>query len=242
MKRASQITATQADKRQKTANENSGSSDPTFIKYSQNIDIEKTFGLHKDTDGKKIYNSDNKQVLVILFGKNFKISKKLDIILKYLKEGGDNDDKEIVMIGIDKSIQKMITVIEILKQKIQQIGEEEEDGKNDMVAKIKDSKKVLIKGVEESEVGLEFNYHQFNYIDFTIIERKEMKTVSGDRESATIGEVYDKALINDVLKNKVVNVPVLYSYIKFEKSKTSLVSNINQFKGLMNNGWSGQNS
>lgn len=228
--------------------------DETFDKYSQNVNIETVLRLHKDNNG-RVYNSENKQVLMMIFRKNFKISKKLDVILEYLKKQatGDNEesDKEIIMIGIGKCIQKMITVIEILKQKIESIGdideEDEGDGehfKNNMIAKIKDSDKVRIKGVEDDE-KLKFNYRQFNHLDFTIINKEQE---SGGRmiTSSTNGEeVYDKDVIDDILKNKVVNIPVMYSYIKLEKknNKTSTLSicDINLIDELKKNGWSEQN-
>lgn len=244
-KRTSETTSSQPDKRQKTTKE-TDFSDETFDKYSQNVDIETALRLHKDNTG-RVYNSENKQVLMMIFGKNFKIGKKLDVILEYLKKHGAGDegdsDKEIIMIGVGKSVQKMITVIEILKQKIEPLGDIDEEGdgdgsrvKNNMIAKIKDSDKVRIKGVEADE-KLKFNCHQFNHLDFTTVEKEQE---SGDTVT-TNGEIYDKNVIEDILKNKVVDIPVMYSYIKLEKTKTSSICAINRFKDLMKNGWSKQN-
>lgn len=217
-----------------------------FIKYSQTIDIKKVFNLHMRDN--KVYNSEGNQIMYITMNKNVKIRNKLDSIIKYLQKVGKEVDnnKEIIMISINgEAIQKMISIVEILKQKVKQIGNEMEENKfnNNSIAKVvKEGNNN--KGNEiVSDGELEYNYYQLNYVDYKIEEcnsKKDNKDIKDNSIKDITGEgIYSRKVINEVLKvDKVKKIPVMYIYMKFHKSKSTPINSVNQIKKLMNKGWS----
>lgn len=218
-----------------------------FIKYSQTIDIKKVFNLHMRDN--KVYNSEGNQIMYITMNKNVKIRNKLDSIIKYLQKIDKEVDnnKEIIMISINgEAIQKMISIVEILKQKVKQIGNEMEENKfnNNSIAKVvKEGNNN--KGNEiVSDGELEYNYYQLNYVDYKIEEcnsKKDNKDIKDNNiKDISSGEgIYSRKVINEVLKvDKVKKIPVMYIYMKFHKSKSTPINSVNQIKELMNKGWS----
>ena len=215
-----------------------------FIKYSQTIDIKKVFNLHMRDN--KVYNSEGNQIMYITMNKNVKIRNKLDSIIKYLQKVDKEVDnnKEIIMISINgEAIQKMISIVEILKQKVKQIGNEMEENKfnNNSIAKVvKEGNND--KGNEiVSDGELEYNYYQLNYVDYKIEECNSKKDNKDNNiKDISSGEgIYSRKVINEVLKvDKVKKIPVMYIYMKFHKSKSTPINSVNQIKELMNKGWS----
>lgn len=214
-----------------------------FIKYSQTIDIKKIFNLHMRDN--KVYNSEGNQIMYITMNKNVKIRNKLDSIIKYLQKVDKEVDnnKEIIMISINgEAIQKMISIVEILKQKVKQIGNEMEENKfnNNSIAKVvkegnNDKGNEII-----SDGELEYNYYQLNYVDYKIEEFTGKKDIKDNNIKDITGEgIYSRKVINEVLKvDKVKKIPVMYIYMKFHKSKSTPINSVNQIKELMNKGWS----
>jgi hypothetical protein len=225
--------------------------DDGFMKYSQNVDIQETFKLNR-IDG-KITNEGGKQVLFLNFSRNVKIRRKLDQIFRFFEEKSKEETKEIIFIGTGEAIQKMITIIEIMKQKIVQLqnyekidGELQSKVKNNLIAKIPDDNKISITGKISKVEELKLNYNQFNFLDFTLIE-KQTKIRSMNKETANKvtkdNELYDQSLIDSVLKvDKLVKLPVMYVYMNFHKDEQVPVYYVNKFKNLISNGWSIQQS
>lgn len=216
--------------------------DDIFVKYSQSVDIEKVLHLQKKEG--KVYNEENQRILFIPFTKNMKISKKLDLILKHLtNDNGKEACKEAVFVSSGESIQKMITVIEILKQKLVQL--QDYDAKhtfvNDTIAKMPDANKLVIGGKDTGKEGIKLNYNQLNFLDYTLVER-DMR-VGLEKESMESHGLYDGEMLRQVLKvEKLIRVPVMYVYMNFHQMESLPVKYVNKFKNLTSAGWSIQQS
>lgn len=230
----------------------------TFIKYSQNIDLSNSFNLNIEKG--KVFNEYNERILYLLINKNSKINKKVDQILKFIKEIANNDNsnnnKEILFIANDgDSIQKMITIIEIIKQKIIQL-EDYDKAKdkflNDNKAKLEEYEKIVISGEVISNDKMKLNYTQLNYLDFTLIEKQISRKVKNNKRKkrkennkVVINgkELYNKEIIERILKiDKLIKIPVMYVYMNLHGSKEIPVKYANKYKNLISNGWSIQQS
>lgn len=235
-------------------------SQQSFIKHSQNIDIGATFNSAED------YNDIiDDEMLQIVINKNNKIRKRLDQLLKYVIGGLDKSDqcKELLLIAKGDGVQKMITIVEILKQKIfnsdrdtidfAHLGismKNDKNDKNDKLANIEAYDKVWIKDKENDKIGV--NYQQFNFLDFTLVEKKvdlKLKSRSNSKskkhknKSTVSTDIYDKAIIESNLKvDKLIKVPVMYVYFNFHKCDQLPVKFVQKYKKLIDSGWSIQES
>lgn len=236
-------------------------SQQSFIKHSQNIDIGATFNSDEE------YNDIiHDEMLQIVISKNNKIRKRLDQLLKYIIEGLDKNDqcKELLLIAKSDGVQKMITIVEILKQKIfnndrdtirfTDLGingmKKDKNDKNDKLANIEEYDKVWIKDRENDKI--EVNYQQFNFLDFTLVEKKvdlklksrsSLKSKKHKNKSTISTDVYDKAIIEDNLKvDKLIKIPVMYVYFNFHKCDQLPVKFVQKYKKLIDSGWSIQES
>lgn len=217
----------------------------SFVKYSQNMDISTSLGLDINNNG-EVINKDGDRVLYIPMGKNVKIRRKLESILGYLWKDLETNKKackEVVMIASGgDSVQKMISIVELLKQKLNQL--QNLDGKdgfsNNCIAKLP-AEKLVISGKEIPNGKLSFNFTQLNYVDYMLIEQESPKRLrTGNSVS---DEVHDKETLKQVLRiNKLMKVPVMYVYLHFYGEENLPVKYVNKFKNLAADGWSMQQS
>lgn len=233
----------------------------TFFRYSQNMDISDTFNLNM-IDG-KVYDENNQEVLYIVVNKNSKINRKLDQVLKHIKDqentNKDSDTKEVIFIANSgNSIQKLISIVEILKQKLIQLQDYDKDNKkiginnsfkNKTVAKLPEYDNIIISGKVVENNKIKVNYSQLNFMDYSLIEKevdvnnKRQKKIKGKSTNLEKEGLYDKKIIEGILKvNKLVKIPVMYIYMNFHKSEELPVKYVSKIKNLMSNGWSIQQS
>ncbi|KAG0677474.1 hypothetical protein C6P40_002275 [Pichia californica] len=229
----------------------------TFQRFSQNIDLQECFKLEM-IDG-KIYNENKDRVLYLIINKNSKINKKLDQILKYLNGGDEDDDnkiknKEIIFIANDgECIQKMISIIEIFKQKIIQLQDIKEKDKdlfeNKSIAKVKEYEKIIISGEVLNNDKIKMNYTQLNFIDFTLIEKvinrniTKRKNKKKNLQNKETNGLYEKSIIEEILKvEKLTKIPVMYVYMNLHGENELPIKNFNKYKNLVAQGWSIQQS
>lgn len=203
-------------------------SETIFVKCSETIDLVDLFGFK--IQGNQVFNKEGNKVLYLNINKNVKIHKKLNSILQFL----NNDRHELFMVATGEGIQKMITIVEILKQKVTQLAETEKTIhiKNELIARTPDQNKIMVSG-QSLDRKLEYNYSQLNYLDFTLSKR-----VIGNKET-NISGLYDKdVLVQELKVNNLIKVPVLYVYMNFHSSRKSPDKVLKKFKDLVSNGWS----
>lgn len=236
----------------------SGDESGSLAKFSQNMDLSDTFDF--SVIGGKVFNEQNERVLYIPLSKNSKIGRQLDQILRFIeerKEGeseGDDGNKEIILIATGNSIQKMVTIVEILKQKILQLQDYDmtEQGparsgfRNTSIAKLPEYNQVVISGQVVSQDKIRRNYTQLNFIDYTLMERRvSVRKRTGKKNDFGKDEdgLYDRETLNQVLRiDKLVKVPVMYTYMNFHRHEQLSVRYVSKFKNLVSNGWSMQQS
>lgn len=242
----------------------SGEEAASFVKYSQNMDLPDTFNLSM-LNG-RIYNEESKKVLCITLSKNAKIGRQLDRILKFIKDHkdteseGEDENKEIILVATGDSIQKMVTIVEILKQKISQMQDYDKSYKdipragfqNTSIAKLPEYSKVVISGEVVGSDKIRLNYTQLNFIDYTLMEKQvcvnskrqcKKRGKKRDVEDYMKDGLYDRDTLNQVLKiDKLVKVPVMYIYMNFHRHEELPVKYVSKFKNLVSNGWSIQQS
>lgn len=203
-------------------------------KLSKTIDIFNTLDL--ELVDHEVHDKNGNKVLYSNITKNSKIDKQINKALTFLNSNNEKSEveKELLLIGKGEGIQKMITIIEILKQKLNQLKKPSGDQvvTNDMIAKTENRDEVIIRGVK-SDSKIESNYSQLNYLDY-IETTRESKTKSTEIEG-----VYDKKVLDDILKvDKTVKVPVLYIYMHFAGTKNKSNRSTNKINNLVSNGWS----
>ena len=200
----------------------------------------------------------------MVINKNDSIKKRISKILKLLQEKKKESDIEILLIASGKSIQKLVTIVEIVKQKI---GIRREDTckldkaeRNRRNAKIDGMDKVVI-GIQEAQ-GLRFYFDQFNYLDYSLMSgpefqmqqrKKTKKSAEVDAQAENIQSTLNTTVKEnggytrkelEVLKlPKDVKIPVFYSYMNFrpEGQDSTLSDELqDKFTGLSEEGWSRQ--
>lgn len=197
------------------------------MKYSEKMDLKQTFDLKLEKE--QLVSKDGSKVLFLVITKNSKIKKQLDKIFKSL----DNDYEQLLMVSKGDGIQKMITITEILKQKLKQLQTtEDKDVANNMIAKTENLDVIKVQG-QIHDQKYEYNYNQLNFLDSTIKEKNIF------HESVEIEGTYDKNILNEELKvKKSVNSPVLYIYMTFHSNEKN-PDNINRkLNSLVSTGWS----
>lgn len=236
----------------------SGDESGSLAKFSQNMDLSDTFDL--SVVGGKVYNEQNKRVLYIPLSKNSKIGRQLDQILSYIEEHKveeneeDDENKELILIATGNSIQKMVTIVEILKQKIVQLQDYDKTERglartgfrNTSIAKLPEYKQVVISGKVVSKDKIRRNYTQLNFIDYTLMEKQvSVRRRKGKKNDIGTDKdgLYDRETLNQVLKvDKLVRIPVMYTYLNFHQHEQLPVRYVSKFKNLVSNGWSMQQS
>lgn len=173
-------------------------------KYSENISL-------SDIKG---------ELKVVKIGKNDKIRKKVDTLLRFAQT-----KENVVLIGSQEGIQKLVTVAEIFKQKIKSNA----GGKdNKQIAKIPEYQQTTVNGKVIEVEDTEFN--QLNYLDYLLDSsehrkrRKTDKQNSSGIETGEIEGVYSKNVLQEVLgSTKPVKRPVMYVFFQFHNNSQQLV-------------------
>lgn len=214
-------------KRRKLALNFDGGIQKTDVKYSEKMDLKTTFGLKLDRH--QIVSNDGSKLLFLVITKNCKIGKQLDKILNCL----NNNVEQLLMVGHGDGIQKMVTIIEILKQKMRQTQPDAKpDVTNDMIARTENFDLIKLKGQLHDE-KYEYNYNQLNFLDFT---SKEKDIVPKD---IAVEGLYNRDIINEELKvKKTLKTPVLYIYMTFHSEEKESESTVKKINNLVASGWS----
>ncbi|ODV84181.1 hypothetical protein CANARDRAFT_191888 [[Candida] arabinofermentans NRRL YB-2248] len=189
------------------------------LKYSQNIIINSQFNNNKDN------------LIRLIINKNDNLNKKLNKILNIINKS-DSKELEFLFIAKNENIQKLITIIEILKQKLNKKQTKQTHNtnfKNDKFAKIDNLNNVYI---NNTQINLNYsNFKQFNILDYTTIQKSELKGKnSGD--------------FNDLKLNKFIKLPVFYIYLNlnnYNKVDDVPLQYTNKCNRLISDGWTVQN-
>jgi len=196
----------------------------------------------------------------MVINKNDSIKKRLSKILKLLQERMKEPEIEILLIASGQSIQKLVTIVEIVKQKIGvQVSEKSKMDKverNRRNAKIDGMQKVV---VGDKEVrNLRFRFDQFNYLDYSLMSESEFRqqrrkrakgkteitgSKTGRNQTVTENGGYTRRELDALKIQKDVKIPVFYSYLNFrpENQDAEISSELkDKFTGLVEEGWSRQ--
>ncbi|GME73917.1 unnamed protein product [Ambrosiozyma monospora] len=231
------------------------------IRYSQNLTVDSQFG------------PDIKKVVI---KSNDKIKQRLNQIFRWLDNKQQNsstlDDNgyELLLISRNDGIAKMVTITEIIKQKMNNLRKEtatkkrKRQGfsgqisneiapvkiKNDRLATYESQKTVKV-GKEEVTSFSGFDYKQFNYLDFVSIQKSELKSKKKSNKDILHpvqqtrnegGSINFTREHLDLLKiDKTIQLPVLYTYFSFSPQNNGLPAKlVKRFENLIKDGWSVQ--
>lgn len=190
---------------------------------------------------------DETHMARIVINKNDSISRRISKILKIIKGGENEDEVEMILIASGESIQKLVTIVEIVKQKIVKRRSKASE-KNDRMANI-DGDNVAVIGKSESELP-SFWVDQFNYLDYTLenksdYDKKKKKGKKETSQHTTMG--YSKQEIDILKGDRKIRIPMLYIYLNMRKpsddesKREALKDKIDRkFSELIDGGWSHQ--
>ncbi|GMG29126.1 unnamed protein product [Ambrosiozyma monospora] len=231
------------------------------IRYSQNLTVDSQFG------------PDIKKVVI---KSNDKIKQRLNQIFRWLDDKEKNsstfDDNgyELLLISRNDGIAKMVTITEIIKQKMNNLRKksskeiEINQGVNGQISnelapvKIKndrlatyESQKMVKVGKDEVTSLSGCDYKQFNYLDFVSIQKSELKSRKKNNTDIlqpvqhttnTGGSINFTKEHIDLLKiDKTIQLPVLYTYFSFSPLNSGLSAKLlKRFENLIKDGWSVQ--
>lgn len=167
--------------------------------------------------------SENPDIQTIIITKNDNIQRKLDAILRGLLRSNETPLEEVMILAKGESIQKMITIVEILKQKI--------------------TEKTPI-SIGEENVSLPFN----SYLQYSKIDSISVTLSQTDPDMAPVEvngkEFYTKEQLNQLKPQREEKIPIFKVIFKLFAKENSHkdVRNILDNKEVEFTGWSCQKS
>lgn len=256
------FTDTQVDNKQQTIKENQviNSSKSELIKIFNNFIISSKNNLNNNdislssSSNLEFFKNSHRFIIT----KNDNIHDKLSSILKILNNNNSNNEIlndnneqntiEFLFLSMDSnSIQKLISIIEILKQKFNILNSNTGNENNNEKLNFKNDK--LSKNIysynkdnkDNDNININYYLRQFNYLDFTNVEKTSIKKAKKERKG---DEEDDKLKLlnsdsNNKNGNKLIKTPIFYINLIFSLNNSNFNSNFynSKFKFLKENNW-----
>ncbi|GME99107.1 unnamed protein product [[Candida] boidinii] len=258
------FTDTQVDNKQQSIKENQviNSSKSELIKIfnnfiisSKNSSNNNDISLSSPSSNLEFFKNSHRFIIT----KNDNIHDKLSSILKILNNNNnsnneilnDNNEQntiEFLFLSMDSnSIQKLISIIEILKQKFNILNSNTGNENNNEKLNFKNDK--LSKNIysynkdnkDNDNININYYLRQFNYLDFTNVEKTSIKKAKNQGKGY---EEDDKLKLlnsdsNNKNGNKLIKNPIFYINLIFSLNNSDFNSNFynSKFKYLKENNW-----
>ncbi|CDK28524.1 unnamed protein product [Kuraishia capsulata CBS 1993] len=173
--------------------------------------------------------------------KHTKIQGKISSVLNVLVEDGreNNGFEEVKLMAISESVQKLLTVVEIVKQKVEYISNKQRKKKNTTAAST-ESQRVIVIG-NQGAIGADRirydSFHQYNRLEFFEV-KKQPRPTKRQRKKHTKpdGTDYDLEEWGELLIDTTIKKPILYIMLRFFNSKEP----IDKDETLISEGWTFQ--
>ncbi|GME90868.1 hypothetical protein B5S32_g1046 [[Candida] boidinii] len=256
------FTDTQVDNKQQSIKENQviNSSKSELIKIFNNFIISSKNNLNNNdislssSSNLEFFKNSHRFIIT----KNDNIHDRLSSILKILNNNisnneilNDNNEQntiEFLFLSMDSnSIQKLISIIEILKQKFNILNSNTGNENNNEKLNFKNDK--LSKNIysynkdnkDNDNININYYLRQFNYLDFTKVEKTSIKKAKkegkGDEEDDKLKLLNSDS--NNKNGNKLIKNPIFYINLMFSLNNSNFNSNFynSKFKFLKENNW-----
>ncbi|OWB73545.1 hypothetical protein B5S31_g3292 [[Candida] boidinii] len=256
------FTDTQVDNKQQSIKENQviNSSKSELIKIFNNFIISSKNNLNNNdislssSSNLEFFKNSHRFIIT----KNDNIHDRLSSILKILNNNisnneilNDNNEQntiEFLFFSMDSnSIQKLISIIEILKQKFNILNSNTGNENNNEKLNFKNDK--LSKNIysynkdnkDNDNININYYLRQFNYLDFTKVEKTSIKKAKkegkGDEEDDKLKLLNSDS--NNKNGNKLIKNPIFYINLMFSLNNSNFNSNFyySKFKFLKENNW-----